>query len=260
MKEREGKQMETKEHASDVTFQASGPMTVFFRNDIDQYGGVYNGTRYGGTGIDPIKASLHYLPVEQPPPRWIQNSDWSVPSYPGVFPYLVMPSRMGQGSVAPLSINERGPKKVVPGASYVFDQPITPGTYTLISLHFNIVGVEGGSTIAPGFGLYNLITHPNAWTYIYPLPGEFTGGWSVQLRTVDGYDLLTLKVSYVRAGIVMGFGDTSRLCYEVSGSQFVANPTPNKATPDAAPPPHAEQEPALLEIHSAPSTYLLASY
>jgi hypothetical protein len=254
--------MDTKKKSDDYTFQANGPMAVFFRNDADQRAGVYNGTRWGGTGIDPTKVRLQYLPIVQPPPPWVQNTDWSIAGAPAQpFPYQAMPSRMGQGSVQPLYINERGPAKVVSGASYLFDQPITPGSYTLISLHFKIVGVPGGSTVVPGFGLFNLISNPNAWSYIYPMPGTFDGDWSIQLRSVDFYDLMTLRASYVRSAFLMGVGlPVSRLCYQISGSSMVALPIPNNGNASQQKPDEdAAHEPGALEVIGDPSGFTLAT-
>jgi len=256
-------------HGQDPTFQARGAMGVFFSNQTDWGGATATGSPGGGTGVDPSQATLQYLPLDSPPPTWQRGSDWRTFGQKVVLPpsQLTVPvpgssNIWMSGNGMPLYITERGPSKAVPGGTYLFNQPVTPGAYTLISLHFMIVGGDRGSTVQPGFGLFNLVSRPNAWTYIYP-EGGFTGSWSVPLRTVDFFTYATLSVSYVPYSDLIGPGPMSRLCYGVSGqSRIVFNVwnTAQGAEPEApAPQEDAGHEPGPIEIAADPSTYRLAT-
>jgi hypothetical protein len=251
-------------HGQDPTFQASGAMGVFFSNQTDWGWITATGAPAGGTGVDPSQATLQYLPLDMPPPPWRRGSDWQTFGQKVVLPPWQLPVPAASstnvwmsGSGMPLLIAERGPSRAVPGGTYLFNQPVTPGAYTLISLHFMVVGGEHGSTVQPGFGLFNLVSRPNAWTYVYP-EGGFTGSWSLPLRTVDFFTWATLSVSYVPFSIVAGSGPISRLCYSVSGQSRIAFTTVQGAEPLELQ-EDAGHEPGPIEIGADPSTYRLAT-
>jgi hypothetical protein len=114
-----------------------------------------------------------------------------------------------------MSVSDRSANRVALGAQYVFDQPFGLGG-TWLSMHFTISGIAGGSTVLPGFGLWNLGSNPGAWTYL--TPDSFDGVWSIQLRSDDFYDYATLSVTYVNYSTLNIGGAMSRLFYSVSGS------------------------------------------
>jgi hypothetical protein len=225
--------------SKDPTFEAKGPMGIFLCNQTD-FGGanaiLTPPTDVYGMYIVPTQASLTYGPAGQLPPPWVQGTDWKVPSVPPVY-YRLPPFQLATantywwspfGSTCVMSVSNRSSNKVALGAQYVFDQPLTLGSGTLISIHFKILGVAGGSTVLPGFGLWNLVSSPGAWRYFDPV--SFDGVYSLQLRTDDFLDYATLSVTYVRYSPLSAGPTMSRLFYSVSGHSRVTFPFPLTAS------------------------------
>lgn len=209
--------------SKDPTFEAKGLMGIFLCNRTD-LGAATSitapPTSQDGLYTDPQQATLTYG-AGQPPPPWVQGTDWRVlPGSAEILPDQ-FPLSNGRGFWAPagsacvMSVSDRSPNRVALGAQYVFDQPIVVAS-TVISIHFTISGVAGGSTVLPGFGLWNLGSSPGAWTYV--TPASFDGVWSIQLRSDDFFDYATLSVTYVHYSTLNNGGAMSRLFYSVSGS------------------------------------------
>jgi hypothetical protein len=209
--------------SQDPTFESKGLMGIFLCNRTD-LGSATSitapPTLQNGLYTDPQKATLTYG-AGQPPPPWVQGTDWRVlPGSASILPDQ-FPLSNGQGFWAPagsacvMSVSDRSANRVALGAQYVFDQPIFLES-TGISIHFTISGVAGGSTVLPGFGLWNLGSSPGAWTYVTPT--SFDGVWSIQLRSDDFFDYATLSVTYVRYSTLNNGPTMSRLFYSVSGS------------------------------------------
>ncbi len=221
--------------STDPTFETKGPMGIFLCNRTDNGGAnaiTTVPTNLSGMWTMPQQASLTF--IGQPPPAWVQGTDWKIPTVPaGNFYALAQdqfPSptsntsslwRQG-GSTCVMSITDRSSNKVVQGAQYIFDQPCQVGSGTQISLHFIISGVTGGSTVLPGFGVWNLKSRPGAWTFLSPT--SFDGVWSVQLRSDDFLDYATLSVTYVPFNTLTSGPAMSRLFYSVSGSARATYP------------------------------------
>ncbi len=218
--------------SQDPTFETQGPMRVFLSNQTD-LGGTTGfplqletpGTRpfYGLSTNSTYVPTLTYGPAGNLPPPWNQGTDWiTLPSGLAV-PPLQMPVIFSTayniaypiGNAETFLIADRSNNKVALNGQYIFDFPFLAGGGTWLSIHFVITGVAGGSTVLPGFGLYNLGSNPGAWTYIAPT--EFDGSWSIQLRSDDFFNYLTLSLSYVRFSDTNQFGPMSRLVYAASG-------------------------------------------
>lgn len=218
--------------SQDPTFETQGPMRVFLSNQTD-LGGTNafpflmlnppNTPFFGfGTGGNYLP-SLTYGPAGNPPPPWNQGSDWQVLASGLAIPPLQMPIVYQNGSTTQaypvgnaeaVYIADRSNNLVVTNGQYILDFPFVVGG-TWLSIHFVITGVAGGSTVLPGFGLYNLGSNPGAWTYLAPT--SFDGLWSIQLRSDDFFNYLTLSLSYVRYSDTNPLGPMSRLVYAASG-------------------------------------------
>jgi hypothetical protein len=195
--------------SQDPTLETQGPMYVYLNNQTDM---VFQ--------LDPTQATLGYGSSPTPPPVWVQGKDWQVLSAALNLPPWQYPQSptftVPTGSANVIGIANRGTSSVAARGEYVFDQQFFI-TGTRISMHFTISGVSGGSTVLPGFGLWNLGSNPGAWTYVTPT--VFDGSWSIQLRSPDCYNLATLSVSYVPYGWMNPLQRaTSRLFYSVAGS------------------------------------------
>jgi hypothetical protein len=239
--------MTTKSHlaSQDPTFEARGPMGIFLcnRTDVGDTNSITTPpTLLSGIDTSPQEATLTYG-AGQPPPPWVQGTDWKVPA---ALSYAVLPDQFPlalsagfwvlAGSACVMSVSDRSANRVALGAQYVFDQPFfLQGT--ALSMHFTISGIAGGSTVLPGFGLWNLGSRPGAWTYVTPT--SFDGVWSIQLRSDDFFDYATLSVTYVRYSTLNSAPSMSRLFYSVSGSANATFPFPVTASHviDAAPLP-----------------------
>lgn len=202
--------------SQDPTFETQGPMNVFLNNQTDM--------RFS---LDPSQATLKNDTSPTPPPAWVLGRDWQVLSAylsqpPWPYPQA-QPLTGVTGCANVIAIANRGTSSVKAGGVYICDQPLyIPNTS--ISMHFTISGVAGGSTVLPGFGLFNLVSNPGAWTYVTPT--DFDGSWSIQLRSPDYFNLATLSVSYVPYGWQSWIGASSRLFYSVAGSGMLLASVP----------------------------------
>ncbi len=222
--------------SADPTFETQGPMGVFLCNRTDNGGAnaiTTVPTAFSGMWTYPQKALLTYGNI-QPPPPWVQGTDWQVPTVSTGGAYALAqdqfpsstssnpPNWRQGGSACVMSVSDRSSQKVLPGFQYFFDQPLLVGDGTQLSIHFTISGTGTGSTVVPGFGLWNLISRPGAWTYLYPV--SFDGIWSIQLRSDDFLDFATLSVTYVPYSTLRSAPAMSRLFYSVSGSARAVYP------------------------------------
>ena len=242
--------------SSDPTFETQGPMGVFLSNQTD-FGGenaILTPSTYS-TGIYPIpsQVSLGYGPSGNPPPPWTAGTDWKVISADSTVGLTLLPNTFpvnfpnlawwyASGSSCVMSVTDRSDNKVALGGQYVFDLPFMAGPGTTLSMHYTVSGVSGGSTVLPGFGLWNLNSNPGAWTYVAPT--SFDGVWSLQLRSDDFLNYATLSVAYVNYS-PMNMGPTmSRLFYSVSGNNSVTFPFPVISSQQINRPPMLPAKPA----------------
>ncbi len=214
--------------SQDPTHETQGPMRIILSNQTD-LGGTSNfpapmsslASVSSGLNVYTNQASLTYGGSGTPPQPWVKGTDWKVTPNSQLAPVGFPVATDNEpktvrlaGSAAPLLVASRAAGKVALGGQYVFDLPFfVRGTY--LSVHFTILGVTGGSTVLPGFGLFNLGSNPRAWTYVTPT--AFDGIWSLLLRSDDFLDYARLAVTYVPYGGTNQFGPTSRLVYSVSG-------------------------------------------
>lgn len=198
-------------------------------------------------------ATLTYGSTPLPPPPWNRGADWATPT-PTV--YDVKAGAVVQA----LAIRDRSTNMVVPNANYYFAQPFTISQQTLLSLYFVLSGVEGGSTIVPGFGLFNLGTNPNAWTYVTPTGPLVNFTFSIGLRADDFFSFATLTVQYVPYSyIVPGGYSVSRLVYTITGcaGDAFAPPSPPWWPSNAVDAGADAQQPRPIELVDASGEYSL---
>jgi len=250
----------------DPTLETQGPMRIILSNQTDIGGTSAFPLQIGnppphsfiGFAPDVSKATLTYGPFGNPPPPWVLGKDWQLIPPGSGLPPLQFPAVNGSsgctiGNAEVLLVADRSAGKVALNAQYIFDLPFfINGTF--LSIHFTLNGVASGSTVLPGFGFFNLVTNPDAWTYITPT--AFDGIWSIQLRSDDFFNYATLSLCYVRFSGTNRFGPTSRLVYSVSGIGICPNALsiPNTEIPrhDTQP---GKQTVSALDIFRASGDY-----
>jgi hypothetical protein len=218
--------------AQDPTFETKGPMRIILSNQTDRggtlgfpllMGNPLPNYPFSGLAPNVSQATLTYGPSGNPPPPWVLGKDWKLFASGLAVPPLQFPVVYNQyggnpawpiGNAEVLLVADRSAAKVALNGQYIFDLPFTTGG-SLLSIHFTLNGLAGGSTVLPGFGLFNLGSNPGAWTYVTPI--AFDGIWSIQLRSDDFFNYATLSLCYVRYSNTGRFGWTSRLVYSVSG-------------------------------------------
>lgn len=138
-----------------------------------------------------IEAStIAYFPKDEPPPPWSKSQQWDY--YTGrALPFKAPHGDYYVGAYNTIRIADRSNNAVEQNKQYCFYTTVE--SYS-IQLYFELSGVDGGSVCLPGFGLYNLLKHPKAWTYI--TPEVFEGQWGINLIS-PGYVTLYLSVEYV---------------------------------------------------------------
>jgi len=146
---------------SDPTFQKSGTMTAYTRQSIP-------------SGL--IKyAEVSSFPHDAPPPPWTEGNQWTA-LYPkgATIPFQYQ----RYGALPFLKINDLSNQSIPENKGYAFAAFAAGGIGNSVG-YFELHGVAGGSTVLPGFGLYNLVSNPKAWTYIKPqnFTGIFTLSW-----------------------------------------------------------------------------------
>ena len=209
--------------SKDPTFETQGPMGIFLSNQTD-WGyttSIMEPEGIGGISVGGTPPTLTYGGGGQPPPPWTQGTDWKVAPdlwqlMPAQFVTPSPPVWTTAGSTCVMSVTDRSSNKVALGAQYVFDQRFVVAG-TVLGIHYTVSGVAGGSTVLPGFGLWDLRSNPGAWTYLTPT--TFDGTWSIQLRSDDFLTYATLSVTYAPYSTMNNGGPAmSRLFYSVSGS------------------------------------------
>lgn len=150
-----------------------GPLNMFLCNRTDI--GRIQGSKSSGIATQPTV--LSYPDREQPKP-WTPKQ-WRAAPARQVLPYA---SPLHDGSTTRWTrmstlagIVDRGEKQVELGKRYRFVTQTTVG----VRLAFELLGVAGGSTLRPGFEVFDLPERPGAWTQVWAQ--DFVDEWSVRI-------------------------------------------------------------------------------
>lgn len=208
----------------DPTMQTSGGMVVAVKN-LTNLTYVNRGNPPSGLPVNPNPPT--YTPLNQPPPPWTQGKQYHASNRTAYTYGALLQDTYGNagaaGLVDPVWITDMSSQTVLTNKQYRFtvDTPISSAPS--VRLFWEISGVSGGSTVMPGFGLYNLLTAPDTWTYVRP--PEFTGNWSIELANPAYAEPVTLSVSYIAVSWVADFiGNMSRLAFTIAGGTLTGFP------------------------------------
>jgi hypothetical protein len=206
---------------SDPTVQTTGGLAVSLKNLTNCSGQWASGQAIGITLAPPV---VTYGPPAQPPPAWTSGTQYT--PYPGIAPMFGSPqtfagNTFANGLYQTLWIPDLSSQAVVPGKLYYF--AIGCSAQTNAQLYLVLSGGTDGTTVLPGFGLYNLITAPRRWTYL--TPQAFTGEYSLDVNNPAYAETLTLSVRYQPPRWVNNFQMASRLAYSISGGTYGSSNT-----------------------------------
>ncbi len=164
-------------------------------------------------GIGTQLTELSYPDREQPKP-------WTPKEWRAIGPNQVLPfaSPLHNGSstrwvpMAGLAgIADRGSKQVETGKRYRFVTETTVG----VRLCFELLGVEGGSTIRPGFEVFDLPARPGAWTQIWAT--DFIDEWSLRISNPYFESWARLSVELVPFAKRVDSTPFQRLMFSIEG-------------------------------------------
>jgi hypothetical protein len=223
---------------NDVTFQSSGRLVVSLKCDwnvnvIRNYRS--NDPRNAGLKIAFDK--LAYVPANEPPPPWSKDKQYACVD-DTVFGFMGAWANadilVAAGVLAPVVIRDMSSHSVANDKGYWFT--FNCGDLE-VRLSFIVFGVPGGSILKPGFGVFNLATNPNAWSYLYP--DQFSGRWMIGFDVAQSQTPMWLSLDYAPPKI---YGSSmlpeARLNYTIAGSYLWGEiPEPDKpATAPGTPP------------------------
>lgn len=219
--------MHSHHETSNPTLETSGAMGVFFRNLTD---GGHTGPSYSAW-IDSTTATV----TSPPSAPWQRDVQWKgiAGSLYRLMPAYVMVPGGGMGGLQAfgaarvLSITDRSSNQVPVGSVYVVDQPVFMIGSTLISIHLWIAGVQGGSVVTPGLGLFNTPQKPNGW--VYEEAPNFQGRWALLVESNDFLEPFTVAVTYQKNSPFGSLPPMSRLIYTVTGSYVAVAQLPGAA-------------------------------
>jgi hypothetical protein len=123
-----------------------------------------------------------------------------------------------------------------------------------IQLYFLLTGGSSGTTVLPGFGLFNLVTNPGAWTY--RTPPQFTGKWRIGLLSPYSDAPIWLSVEYAPPKQYLSSpGLESRLIFTLTGGRMTEGWWSTKDS--AAPGFDAEGPVGTQYLHDGSDPYVL---
>lgn len=165
--------------SSHPTFETKGDFQAIFLNRTNQ---------------DLYIATSHLDYSKLPPKEWLKGSDWTAEESKSVHPFN-SPRDLnylgwGIGGYPYLNVKDRSSAHVETGYTYIFYSDIGSS----IRFCFKIIGVEGGSEVLPGFGLYDITEKPGEWTYIWP--HDFQGQFGIQILSSVYVNPYSLSVEY----------------------------------------------------------------
>lgn len=216
---------------TDPTLQASGSLTAVFKNLTNSVILPASGNAMP-PGAKVTAAPPTYGPPAAPPPAWPQGSgQWT--GYSGqVPPFLsqvpssqspASPNVIGTSMVA--VVKDMSTAMVQPGKFYYFANDVQVGAaaagWMVLRLYWQLSGTSSGTTVLPGFGLYNLGTAPAAWTYVTPTGGFDGNSFTIYVNTPVFLDQLRLTVAYAPPRWKSSLSSTtSTLAYTVAAGAY----------------------------------------
>jgi hypothetical protein len=194
---------------TDPTLQTSGALVLSFKNLTNASGGFLlrpNAPTYGPPGA--------------PPPQWTAGTQYTAsPSTAAMFG-TGAGSRV-EGLHRPLQVTDMSTAQVIPGKLYYLTVDCQWAGWASIRLYAVIAGSAAGSTVQPGFGLFNVTGAPLAWKYF--VPAAFDGSeFSLSLNNPFYGEPVILTVRYQPPRLVFAPSgiSASRLSYTISGGQY----------------------------------------
>lgn len=235
----------------DPTLQSSGNLIALLKlawNCTSIYGGTVYGMQVGFN-------SITYGPPNELPPAWTAGNQYSaisstqVPGFGAMVPqgsgWTRQAGYAGCAQIADMSSNG-----VVAGKTYAFAVDLQSNW---IQLYFLLTGGSSGTTVLPGFGLFNLVKNPNAWTYVTPT--QFTGEWQIGLLSPFSDAPVWLSVEYAHPKQYGSTGLQSRLIFTCTGGTMTEGWWSTKDS--AAPGFDAEGPVGTQYLHDRSDPYVL---
>lgn len=206
--------------AQDPTLQTSGALEVNLKL---VWNAAYINPQGAFHGMPVSFNSIMYGPPNELPPPWASGNQYSaisgaqVPGFGAMLPIQGWTSQAGY--VQCVRVSDMSSNAVVAGKTYAFAVDLSS---LGIQLYFMLTGGSGGTTVTPGFGLLNLGTNPNAWTYITPT--QFNGAWEIGLLSPFSDAPVWLSVEYAPPKDY-GQGIVSRLIFTCTGGTVTQSPS-----------------------------------
>jgi hypothetical protein len=229
--------------ATDPTVQTKGTLIVGLKTDLNVTQHTFGQPDLFGCPV--AFAGITYGPPNAPPPAWTSGKQYNSgkgTAYGAMGPLPSSATIVFQAGVCQvLGITDMSTNAVVSGKTYALT--ISVGWQNWIQLYVRVTGGPNGSTVLPGFGLWNLVTSPNAWTYV-TAPEPFTGEWMIGLHSPVSFAVVWLSAEYAPPKDYGKGHLESRLLFTCAGSM-----TRNWLTAAGEPAP---QEQDFLEQLNAP--------
>jgi hypothetical protein len=202
----------------------TGKLNVMLRLDWNAGVTDENGVLQDGMHLNFDK--IVYGPATAPGSAWTAGTQyWAVPG--GILAGFGMSVGRGggyrsqAGYAGAFRINDTSPATVVPGKSYAVSANVGSSWIQLYAL---ISGASTGSTVLPGFGLWNLESHPNEWIYVTPM--EFDGFWEITLHSPISDAPVLLSIEYAPVKNYGSGAIESRLVFTCRGGSLMQTRPP----------------------------------
>lgn len=198
---------------TDPTLQATGTLWSLLRLD-------WNATKIRNGRLLGMHAALDGIDATPPAPDqpWKQGKEYNALTGDSqVYGFGALISQGGgdpeqAGYAATVQIVDMSPATIIPGTTYA----VTFGLMAnFIQLYFKLTGSTAGTTVLPGFGVWNLPVQPGAWTYLTPT--EFTDAWQIEILSENSVAPVLLSVVYAPPTHYRDAIETSKLVFTVSG-------------------------------------------
>jgi hypothetical protein len=205
---------------TDPTRQKSGKLKVMLRLDWNVGSTNLKGALLGGMPL--AFDEIVYGPAKEPGSGWTAGTQYWSPAKGGKVAGFGLPlsdpdyygNAFAQAGYAnAFMVYDMSTATVAPDKTYA----VTVGVVSSgILLYFLVAGALAGSSILPGFGLWNLDTKPKAWTYLTPI--EFDGLWEITLLSPSSDVPMLLSIEYAPPRDYLGQNQLeSRLVFTFRG-------------------------------------------